>query len=78
MAGSNVAQGSYVVYFYTSTMGTTVAHRLECDPLDGGLGTQVRQAVFIAAPWLLRGYVVSTARKAHEESLEALPRVIGN
>eukprot|EP00966_Prymnesium_polylepis_P088343 2044481-Prymnesium_polylepis.1 len=64
------------VYFTTSTLGTTVSHRFECESLPGG-GTRLKQTVFITAPPLLNWYVLATARKAHEEGLAVLPKVIG-
>ena len=64
------------VFFRTDTKGTTVKHRIECEPLQSG--TRLRQTVFITAPWGLQWYVLRTARKAHQESLSQLPRFIGS
>jgi hypothetical protein len=72
------------IYFRTTTMGTAVSTRFECEPLSpaavaGGrecVGTRVCQTTCITAPFGLKTYVTHTARVAHEGSLDKLPSLL--
>lgn len=65
------------IYFQTTTKGVTVSHRFDCEPAQGSSGTtKVTQTTQITAPFGLRNYVISTAKKAHTGSLEKLPSAL--
>jgi hypothetical protein len=72
------------IYFRTTTMGTTVSTRFECEPITpaavagGGecVGTRVCQTTCITAPFGMKTYVKRTARAAHEGSLDKLPSLM--
>ncbi|CAB9511923.1 expressed unknown protein [Seminavis robusta] len=74
-ANAEPASGTRKIYFQTSTMGTTVSTRIDCEPANA-TGTTVTQTTFITAPFGLRRYVQQTARMAHEGSLESLPSIL--
>lgn len=67
------------IYFQTTTKGVTVSHRFDCEPAPQGSnsgGTKVTQTTQVTAPFGLRNYVISTAKKAHTGSLEKLPSAL--
>lgn len=59
-------------YVETSASGTHVVHEYEVRPGQQGM-VDIIDRVRVEAPFLLRGYVQSTARAAHEHVLEAIP-----
>jgi hypothetical protein len=74
------------IYFRTTTMGTTVSTRFECESLSppagvagGGqqcVGTRVCQTTCITAPFGLKTYVTRTARAAHAGSLDKISSLL--
>ena len=65
---------AFVIYWKANAAGGVVVYnRFDIEEREGGLGQViVTQSTWIKAPWLLKGYVIRTAKKAHEESLANL------
>lgn len=60
------------LYFESTVSGTHVLHEYAVHPVTETT-CEVVDSVLVEAPWLARGYVLKTARNAHQKMLDALP-----
>mmetsp|Transcript_36950 Transcript_36950/g.93216 ORF Transcript_36950/g.93216 Transcript_36950/m.93216 type:complete len:186 (-) Transcript_36950:333-890(-) len=70
-AGS--AAGSSIWWRAKAGMGVGIDHVFDITSHPSNPGhSLVKQTTWVTAPWLVRSYVIGTARRAHAESLEKL------